>query len=118
MNWAFQDGEDTNRMRIGAEGNIPNKRNMKKQKKERGSPSWETKQKVCVEQKEMRKGRKLRLIYSGPQMPTKESGLSSEETMPKKNSNLQTQTNSSEARKSPGNVNVCSVGVGVLRHKE
>ena len=84
----------------------------KRQKKERGSPSWETKQKVCVEQKEMRKGRKLRLIYSGPQMPTKESGLSSEEMMPRKNSNPQTQTNSSEARKSPGNVNVCAVGVG------
>lgn len=90
MKWAIQGGEDTNRLRVGAKRNIPNNGNKnKQQKKERGNPPWETKQKVCVEQKEMRKGRKLLLIYNGPQMPTKESGLSSEETMPKKNLNTQ-----------------------------
>ena len=53
-------------------GNTPNNRNKKKQQqKERGSPPLEGKEKVCVNQKEMRKERKLRSIYSGPQMPTK-----------------------------------------------
>lgn len=49
--------------------------------------------------------------------PHKESGLSFEETTPKKNLNPQTHMNSSETRKSPLDESVCCMGVGALRHK-